>query len=95
MKTISGILFDTKEAHSLRQSKTMSLHGHSSYLFVHSIHDGGADLYPQQKAALEVLLQAQGLHNGHQQEQQWIDVPLPDIAGFVLSEGDHLSGKRK
>lgn len=63
----------------------------SCYLFVHSSNDGRANLHPQHKAALEVLLQEQRLQDGHQEQQHCIHVPLPDIPRFVLSERDHQS----
>lgn len=65
------------------------------YLFVHCSYDGSANLHPQHKATLEVLLQEQRLQNGHQQQQHCIQIAFPGISGFVLSEGDHQSVEKK
>lgn len=73
----------------------MKCHPSYFYLFVHSSHDCSADLHPQHKAALEVLLQEERLQESHHKQQHCIQIPFPDEAGFVLSEGDHQPGKRK
>ena len=63
------------------------------YLFVNCCHECCADLHAQHKAALEVLLEEDGLHHCHQQQQDGIQVALPHVDGRVLGEGDHQPGK--
>lgn len=65
------------------------------HLFVHGSHDGSTDFHAQHEAALEVLLQEEGLQQGHQEQQHGVDVAHPQERALVVGEVDHQPGKTR
>lgn len=59
------------------------------YLFVHSGHDSRTNFHAQHKAALEVLLQEDGLQQSHHKQQHGVQVALPQKRAFVGGKVDH------
>ena len=59
------------------------------YLIVDSCDDGCPDPHANGEAAMEVLMEKQGLDNGCEEEKDSIDIAMPVWITLILGEIDH------
>ena len=57
-----------------------------TYLSVHSGDDGTPHVHTESEAAVEVLVEEEGLHNGGHKQQRRIHVALPVWLTVILTE---------
>jgi hypothetical protein len=59
------------------------------YLIVYGCDDGCPDPHSDGEAAMEVLVEEQGLDHGRQEQDNSIDIAMPVRITLILGEIDH------